>query len=110
MNYEEVTDKCVKKFKKEYKAFVSELINNVEKEKFQIDFSNYISKTVEKPSLIIKDFLKSENIEDHRITDVAKSLNLKLSFYLEMITFKEREKLNTELFNKIIEKNNSLNK
>lgn len=110
MNYEQITDKYIEKFKSEYEAFITELINDVEKEKFPIDFSIYTSKTVEKPSQITKDFLKSENIQDHRITNVVKSLNLDLSFYLEMITFKKREELNAKLFNKIIEKNNNLNK
>lgn len=110
MNYEQITNKYVEKFKSEYKAFITDLINDVEKEKFTIDFSIYTSKTAEKPTQITKEFLKSENIQDHRITNVAKSLNLDLSFYLEMIAFKEREELNTLLFNKITEKNNNLNK
>lgn len=110
MNYEQITNKYLKQFKTEYSGFVADLITDVEKEKFPIDYSVYTSKTAEKPSQITKDFLKSENIQDHRITNVVKSFDLDLSFYLEMVSFKDREELNAKLFNKITEKNKNLNK
>jgi hypothetical protein len=110
MNYEQITNKYLEKFKSEYRGFVMDLIADVEKEIFSIDYSIYTSKTVEKPTQITKDFLKSENIQDHRITNVVKSFDLDLSFYLEMISYKEREELNAKLFNKITEKNKNLNK
>ena len=82
----------------------------MEKEKHIIDYSIYTSKTVEKPNQITIDFLKSKNIENHRISNEINSFSLDLSFYLEMISFKEREKLNAKLFNKITEQNRKLNK
>jgi len=105
MNYEQIINKYLEKFKSEYNEFITDLITNVEKEKFLIDYSIYTSRTAEKPSQITKNFLHSENIKDHQITNGVNGLSLNLSFYLEMISFKEREKLNAKLFNKITEQN-----
>lgn len=109
MNYERIINKYLEKFRKEYNEFISDLIADVENEKFPIDYSIYTSKTVEKPTQITKNFLTTENIKDHRITNVVNGFSLDLSFYLEMISFKDREELNAKLFNKITERNKKLN-
>jgi hypothetical protein len=108
MDYEKIERKYTDKFEKEYSAYISDLINEVKSEKSFIDYSIYTSRTVEKPSEITKEFLKSENIKDHRITNITNTFSLNLSMYLEMITFKRLKKLNADLFNLITEKNKEI--
>lgn len=109
MNYTQIIDEYQKTFKSEYGEFISNLLKEVEKEKFPIDYLVYTSKTAEKPKQIIKDFLKSESIQDHTITNPIKSFELDLSSYLEMISFQDRKEMDAKLSNKITEQNRKLN-
>lgn len=105
MNYKELENNYISYFKTEYEEFINALIREVRKDKNVIDFSEYTSKTVEKPKEITFDFLKLENIKDHIFTDNV-TFSLNYSFYLEFLSHNDRVKLDSELFNEIISHNN----
>ena len=110
MNYNEIIAKFEKEFKLEFGNYISNLIEDVKNEKTTIDYSVYTSKTVDKPSQITRNFLELRKIKDHSVTNVSNSFSLNLSFYLEMITFNDRQEMEAKLFNTITQKNIELNK
>ena len=110
MNYKNTIDNYQIYFKAEYGKFISNLIKEVEKECFPIDYSIYTSKIANEAQKIAKQFLKSEQIEDHSITNNIKDFRLDLSYYLEVALVKEERMIESALFNAITNQNIKLNK
>ena len=104
MEYRQTAEKYISYFKIEYREFINGLIKEVKTEKNFIDFSKYTSKTVEKPKTITLEFLKKEGIKDHLFTDDV-SFSLNYSFYLEFLSHNDRLKIESELFNEIVNQN-----
>lgn len=104
MKYNQIEEKYIHYFKIEYTEFINDLIKKVKEEKKTIDISKYTSRTAEKPKLIALEYLKKEGIKDHLFTDSV-TFSLNYSFYLECLSHNDRLKIESELFNEIINPN-----
>ncbi|MDY3343639.1 hypothetical protein PG326_00010 [Riemerella anatipestifer] len=105
MNYIELEKKYTEFFIENFEKYMSELILEVRKEKFPIDYSKYTMKTVKKVKLITEHFMIEQKIENHTITNSDKSFELDYCLYLEMFIHKKRVELESALFIEILNKN-----
>lgn len=101
IDYNELSEKFKIFFLDKYRTFIDEQIDEINNSNFSIDISIYTSKTVEQPRQIAFEFLKNQNIQNHSITNIVRSFQFDLDFYLLMLTFDQRQKMDNELFHKI---------
>ncbi|WP_159478355.1 hypothetical protein [Chryseobacterium sp. 18068] len=101
IDYDALNEKFKPLFLEQYESFIDAKIDEVNKSNYSIDISVYTSKTVQEPYDIVAKFLREENIENHSITNVIRSFQHDLDFYLLMSTFDERIKMDHKLFHKI---------
>lgn len=101
IDYDALNEKFKPLFLEKYRSFIDQQIDEVNNSNYSIDISVYTSKTVQEPYNIVEKFLQDENIVNHSITNVIRSFQYDLDFYLLMSAFDERVKMDHELFHKI---------
>ncbi|MEZ7526879.1 hypothetical protein [Cloacibacterium normanense] len=108
LNYEEISTEFKNYFLNNYRNFIDEQIKEVKNSKFLINVSDYTSETIDEPHRIVTNFLKEKNIKNHRITNLYKTFEFEFDFYLLMLTFDERRKMDIELYEEIWRHNQKL--